>query len=191
MSEANILPHAAEAKIKTKTKKRNIMQFDIKTSILQEIDQEAATTRSLLEIIPEDKLDWRPHPKAKSLGELAFHIATSQRGVAELGHDDIAQVNPLPEVSPSNRAEIITAFEESTAKAKEIVAATSEERVFSDWTLMNNGVAVLTIPRIALWRSILLNHTYHHRGQLSTYLRTLNVALPSIYGPTADENPFA
>lgn len=166
------------------------MHFDIKNSILQEIDQEAATTRSLLEILPEDKFDWRPHPKAKSLGELAFHIATSQRGVAELGENDTAQASAIPDITPQNRAEIIAAFEESTAKAKDIVAATADERVFAPWTMMMGDKEILTLPRIALWRSILLNHTYHHRGQLSTYLRTLDVALPSIYGPTADTNPF-
>ena len=163
----------------------------IADSILMEIDQEAEITKRLLDIIPEDKLSWRPHPKAKSLGELAMHIATLQRGVAELGQPDAAEVpNFPPDPEAASRAQILETFAESLKKAKNIVAATDDARVMEEWKLTKDGNTILAMPRIAFWRSILLNHNYHHRGQLSTYLRTLDVPLPSIYGPSADANPF-
>ncbi|HEV7645054.1 MAG TPA: DinB family protein [Pyrinomonadaceae bacterium] len=166
-------------------------QTRIADSILMEMDQEAEITKRLLDIIPEDKLSWRPHPKAKSLGELAMHIATLQRGVAELGQPDTAEVPEFaPDPEAANRAEILATFAESLKRAKDIVAATDDARVMAEWKLTKDGNTILAMPRIALWRSILLNHNYHHRGQLSTYLRTLDVPLPSIYGPSADVNPF-
>lgn len=160
-------------------------------SILMEMDQEAEVTRKLFAIIPEDRLDWRPHPRARSLGELAMHIATLPGSVAELGDQDHAQVNFPPEVEAASRAEIIKAFAESFRHGREIVAATDESRLANEWTLSNGEQQVLAMPRILFWRSVLLNHNYHHRGQLATYLRILDVPLPSIYGPSADENPFA
>lgn len=162
----------------------------IADAIVQELEQEAATTRKLLEIVPEDKLSWKPHPKAMSLGQLAMHIALIQGGVAELGQPDVKELGGFPEPEAASRAEILQAFEESQKKAKEIVGATDDARAMANWTLLKDGKEVLTMPRAAFWRSILLNHNYHHRGQLSTYLRELDVKLPSIYGPSADTNPF-
>ncbi|HMJ08651.1 MAG TPA: DinB family protein [Pyrinomonadaceae bacterium] len=158
--------------------------------ILAEIDQEAVTTKKLFDIIPEDKLDWRPHPKARSLGELAMHVAGLQGGVAELGDADEAPPPNFVDPVPADRAEILAVFAESISKAKKIIGATSDERALADWKLVRDGETLLSIPRIAFWRSILLNHNYHHRGQLSTYLRELDVPLPAIYGPSADERPF-
>ena len=160
--------------------------------ILAELDQEAEITKRLFDIIPEDKLDWRPHPKAKSLGELAMHIAWLQGGVAELTREDTVEIPDFPpDPTPANRAEILAAFAESLKKAKHIVGSTDDAGVMAEYTITKNGQTLMVAPRIAFWRSILLNHNYHHRGQLSTYLRTLDVPLPSIYGPSADTNPFA
>jgi len=160
--------------------------------ILMELEQEAQTTRKLLNIIPEDKLGWRPHPKAKSLGELAVHIARLQGGVAELARTDQSEMPDfLRDPAAESRAQILELFEESLKKAKEIVAATDDDQALADWSLTRGDRAIMTMPRIAVWRSILLNHNYHHRGQLATYLRQLDVPLPSIYGPSADDNPFA
>ncbi len=164
----------------------------IADSILMEMDQEADITRRLFNVIPEDKLDWRPHPKARTLGELAMHIAQIPGGVAELADKDVAQApNFLDDPSWTRRTELLSAFAESLNKGKEIVAATNDARAMSDWTLVDGDKTLLTMPRAAFWRSILLNHNYHHRGQLSTYLRELDVQLPAIYGPSADTNPFA
>jgi uncharacterized damage-inducible protein DinB len=160
-------------------------------TILTEIEKEAVTTRKLLELIPEDKLTWRPHPKAMSLGQLALHIAGLQGGVAQLGAQDSVEApdfSPQPEAA--SLSEILNAFEAAQTTAKEIVGSTDDAGVMAEWKLTRNGATIVAMPRMAFWRSILLNHNYHHRGQLSTYLRTLDVVLPSIYGPSADENPF-
>jgi uncharacterized damage-inducible protein DinB len=165
-------------------------QTRLADAILAEIDQEAEITKRLFDIIPEDKLQWRPHPKAKSLGELAMHLATLQGSVAQFVEPDSAEVNPLPDKEASSRPEILQAFAESLQKAKEIVGSTDDARAVSEWKLTKNGQILMTASRINFWRSILLNHNYHHRGQLSVYLRQLDVPLPSIYGPSADTNPF-
>lgn len=159
-------------------------------SILNEIDREAEITKRLFEVIPEDKLSFRPHPKAKSLGELAWHIATTQGGVARLTETDTADASIPPDREAESLEEILEAFEESLKTAREIIGSTDDERARSDWTATRNGQIIMTIPRADFWRSILLNHYYHHRGQLSVYLRELDVKLPSIYGPSADTNPF-
>lgn len=167
-------------------------QMRIADSILAEMEQEAVTTKKLFDIIPEDKLSWRPHPKARSLGELAMHIAQLPEGVAQLGEADSAETpNFPPDPEPTTRAEIQQAFTESFKKAKSIVDSTDDARAMAEWKLTKDGKTLMAMPRIAFWRAILLNHNYHHRGQLSSYLRELDVDLPSIYGPSADENPFA
>lgn len=121
-----------------------------------------------------------------------MHIARLQGGVAELARTDQSELPDfLRDPDAESRAQILGLFEESLKKAKEIVAATDDQQALADWTLTRGDRTIMTLPRIALWRSILLNHNYHHRGQLSTYLRQLDVPLPSIYGPSADENPFA
>jgi uncharacterized damage-inducible protein DinB len=158
--------------------------------ILMEIDQEAEITKRLFDIIPEDKLSWRPHPKAKSLGELAMHIAGLQGAVAELAQPESVELpNFPPDPEATSRAQIMEVFSESLKKAKQIVNAT-DGQAMAVFTITKNGRTITAMPRIAFWRSILLNHNYHHRGQLSTYLRQLDVPLPSIYGPSADTNPF-
>jgi len=160
--------------------------------ILAEMDQEAEITNRLFNVIPEDKLSWRPHPKAKTLGELAMHIATIPGTVAELGDLDVKEAgNFPPDVEPSSRVQIIEAFAESLKRGKEIVAATNDTRAVAEWKLVKDGRTLFAAPRMGFWRTVLLNHNYHHRGQLSAYLRELDVPLPSIYGPSADENPFA
>jgi uncharacterized damage-inducible protein DinB len=159
--------------------------------ILTEMDQEAEITKRLLDIIPEDKLSWRPHPKAKSLGELAMHVATVQGSVAEIGQQDKEAGDFPPDIQPRNRSEILDAFAQSLTKAKEIVFSTDDAAATAEWQLTKNGSTILAMPRLSFWRSILLNHYYHHRGQLSAYLRQLDVPLPSIYGPSADTDPFA
>ena len=167
-------------------------QTRIADSIVMEMDQEAETTRRLFDVIPENKLGWRPHPKARSLGELAMHIATLPGGVAELGQPDVLEMPEFPpEPEATSRAEILEAFAESLKKAKDIVASTDDTQAMSEWKLTKGDQTLMAVPRLGFWRAILLNHNYHHRGQLSTYLRELDVPLPSIYGPSADTNPFA
>jgi uncharacterized damage-inducible protein DinB len=167
-------------------------QMRLVDAILMELDQEADITKRLFEVIPEDKLSWRPHPKARSLGELAMHIATLQGGVAELSQPDTVEIPDFAsDPEATSRAEILAVFAESLKKAKDVVASTDDARALTEFTITKNGKTLMAVPRIGFWRSILLNHKYHHRGQLAAYLRELDVELPSIYGPSADTNPFA
>ncbi len=160
-------------------------------AILQEIDQESATTRRVLERVPGDRLTWKPHPKSMSLGELALHIAGGPGFVAEWAlQDSIEFPNDSTLAQPKSTAEILAAHEQSVAKAKNVISRLGDDGLHQHWQATKNGVTVFGMPKAALVRTIVLNHTYHHRGQLSVYLRLLDVKVPSIYGPSADENPM-
>lgn len=159
-------------------------------SILMELDQEAKTTQRVLERVPENKLTWKPHAKSSSLGKLAMHIATGQGYLADAASKDHFEFTGAEHPEPTSRKEILEAFAQSTAHAKQTLAKLDDARLMSTWTGSAGGKTILSIPRIAFIRSVLMNHIYHHRGQLSVYLRLLDVPVPSIYGPSADENPF-
>jgi uncharacterized damage-inducible protein DinB len=160
--------------------------------MLQELEQEAQTTRRVLERIPEDQMNWRPHPKARTLGELALHVATVPGSVAEfIASPSPAQVPDFIDPSPPSAAELIPALDESIAKAKQILGDMDDATIMATWRMMDGEREVFALPRVSLLRSIMLNHWYHHRGQLTVYLRQLDIPIPSIYGPSADENPFA
>ena len=161
-------------------------------ALLQELEHEATITRRVLERVPGDRLEWRPHPKARTLGELALHVASVPGGVAMLvSAPSPAQAPQFVDPSPKSVDELIPMLEWSVAKAREVLGGFDDAAITSPLTLMNGGREVFTIPRIALARSVMLNHWYHHRGQLTVYLRELDVPVPSVYGPSADENPFA
>ncbi len=158
--------------------------------ILTEIDQEAQTTKRVLDRIPEDKLAWKPHPKAFSLGQLALHIASVPGSVAALAVPDSMEAPNFRQPEAKTRQEVLDTFSKSLESAKDTLSKMDDARLMSTWSLTKNGRVLMSIPRIGFIRSILMNHNYHHRGQLSVYLRILNVPVPSIYGPSADENPF-
>ena len=160
--------------------------------ILMEIDQEAPTTRRVLDAVPEDKLTWKPHAKSMSLGRLAQHVAEIQGRLAEAMVPDSFDVAAGPRrPEPTTHAEIMDTFDSGLKRVKEIIGATDDARCLADWTLQAKGDTMFTLPRIAAYRVLLMNHLYHHRGQLSVYLRLLDVPVPHIYGPSADDNPFA
>jgi len=159
--------------------------------LLAELEQEAATTRRVLERIPQEHLSWRPHPKSMSLGQLALHVATVPGLVAEIAAVDIAAPNSFNQPEAATAAELVPALTESVAKAKRALGAYDDAKMAATWRLEKGGREVLAMPRVAFVRAIMLNHWYHHRGQLLVYLRLLNLSVPSVYGPTADENPFA
>jgi uncharacterized damage-inducible protein DinB len=159
--------------------------------LLAELEQEAATTRRVLERIPQEHLSWRPHPKSMSLGQLALHVATVPGLVAEIAAVDIAAPNSFNQPEAATAAELVPALTESVAKAKRALGAYDDAKMAATWRLQKGGREVLAMPRVAFVRAIMLNHWYHHRGQLLVYLRLLNLPVPSVYGPTADENPFA
>jgi uncharacterized damage-inducible protein DinB len=158
--------------------------------ILMELDQEGQTTKRVLERVPEDKLSWKPHPKSFSLGQLALHIASAPGNLAMAVSMDSFELPNFTQAAPANRKEILDAFSTSLETAKGTLTKMDDAKLTAMWTLTKNGKALMSVPRAAFIRSILLNHMYHHRGQLSVYLRLLDVPVPSIYGPSADENPF-
>ena len=160
-------------------------------SILMELEQEAKTTQRVLERIPEDKLAWKPHAKSYSLGQLAMHIAVGQGRLAEILSKDTHEIGNITQPQPASRKEILEAFSQGTADALQTLKKLNDSQLMAIWTLTKGGKVLLSAPRIGVIRSILMNHFYHHRGQLSVYLRLLDVPVPSIYGPSADENPFA
>jgi uncharacterized damage-inducible protein DinB len=163
----------------------------IANSMAQELEQEAATTRRVLERVPADQLGWRPHPKSRTLGQLAMHVALVPGALAELSHvDTFPFENSREDIDPKSTQEILDAHDAGLARAKEHLGRMSDEKIMGLWTGTLGGKPILSMPRAAFLRTIMLNHTYHHRGQLSVYLRELNVPVPAMYGPSADENPF-
>jgi len=160
--------------------------------LLAELEQEAATTSRVLERIPQAHLSWRPHPKSMSLGQLALHVATVPGNVAELAAKDTIPNPPnFTQPEAATAAELVPSLAASVSKAKQVLGGFDDARMGATWRLQRDGKDILAMPRVALVRSIMLNHWYHHRGQLLVYLRLLNQSVPSVYGPTADENPFA
>jgi uncharacterized damage-inducible protein DinB len=165
--------------------------MSIAESLLMEFDQEAQTTKRVLERVPDDKLTWKPHPRAFSLGQLALHIAAGPGQIVAAASQDTAEAPNFAQPEAKSRQEVLETFSKSMASARTALKNMDDARLMSTWRLVKNGNPVMEVPRIAFLRSILMNHTYHHRGQLSVYLRILDVPVPSIYGPSADENPFA
>ncbi len=158
---------------------------------LAELEQELDATRALLDRIPEDRLAWKPHARSMSVGQLGLHIAACPN-VAQMAQADEL---PLPEFTeerqPDSKAEILAKLDESMGNAREILSAMDDERIGSPWRVLKGTEEVMNIPKAGVIRGILLNHLYHHRGQLTVYLRLLDVAVPSTYGQSADERPFA
>ncbi|MBV9775292.1 MAG: DinB family protein [Gemmatimonadetes bacterium] len=163
----------------------------IAQTLLPEFDHEMATTRSLLERVPEEKADWKPHPKSTALGALAAHIANlPSMGVPVLSLTEI-DMNPPggPGFSPpgfTSTAALLATFDENVRKTREAISGATDDALKVTWSLKNGGQTIFSVPRAAALRTFMMNHVIHHRGQLSVYLRLNDVPLPSIYGPTAD-----
>jgi uncharacterized damage-inducible protein DinB len=163
-------------------------------ALIREFEQESNTTRRVLERVPDDRLGWKPHAKSMSVGELALHVATSPAFIAEWAVKDAVEMSGAgdPTPQPKSTAEVLAAHDEGVKKTTAALEQIGDEGMHKDWKLTTkDGTTVMGMPKIALVRAIVLNHTYHHRGQLSVYLRMLDVPVPSIYGPSADESPFA
>ena len=161
-------------------------------AFVQEIDQEGATTRRVLERVPADRLAWKPHPKSMSLGKLALHIAGAPGQIASWAMKDVMEFAGEPqEPEVKSTAEILAVHDESLTKAKDVLRQLGDGGLQNQWQAKAGGATLFAMPKVALFRSMVLNHWIHHRGQLSVYLRLLDVPVPSIYGPSADENPFA
>ena len=158
--------------------------------MLQELEQEAQTTRRVLERVPQAHLTWKPHEKSMSLGQLALHIAIVPGGVAEAAAQPSMQRPLFPQPSPSSASELLPMLDDSLKRARKALEGLDDSAMAATWRILDGEREILAMPRVAFLRSVMLNHWYHHRGQLSVYLRQLNVPVPSIYGPSADENPF-
>jgi uncharacterized damage-inducible protein DinB len=157
-----------------------------------ELQQEAAITKRVFARIPADKLTWQPHPKSMTLGQLAIHIAMIpgiMTQLAQLSEFDVSNANFTPP-QPNGMDEVNAAFDAGVHAAASYFAEISDADTMANWQLSAGGKELFTIPRVVMLRSIMLNHLYHHRGQMSVYLRLLDVAVPIIYGRSADETPF-
>lgn len=165
----------------------------IAESILPELDHEAATTRKLLERVPEADAQWKPHPKSYSLGDLAMHVANIPAWMAVTLQGTEFDVSPPGAEggykSPKfeSKARLLEVFDENLKSARATLAATSDADMMIHWSLKNGGKTMFSMPRAAVVRSFVMNHLIHHRGQLSVYLRLRDIPLPPMYGPTADE----
>ncbi|GAB1341950.1 DinB family protein [Gemmatimonas sp.] len=160
-------------------------------TLLEELEAEAATTRRVFDRIPDAHLAWAPHPKSRTLGQLAMHLAQNPGGVMALAAQNPATFpEGAPELTPASMRDVHDALTVSLAQARELLAAMSDADLAATWRVTANGAELMAMPRQDFLRTVLLNHWYHHRGQLTVYLRLLDLPLPSVYGPSADENPF-
>jgi uncharacterized damage-inducible protein DinB len=164
---------------------------EIATALLAEFEQELRTTRRFLERVPPDRLTWRPHEKSMTAGELALHIAQTPEGVLRLSEPDEAAPPDFGagRPQPATLGEALSALDESADFVRATLPSVDDARMRDTFRIVQNGKTLLSLPRAAFLRSIMLNHWYHHRGQLGVYLRLLGVAVPSSYGPSGDEAP--
>jgi uncharacterized damage-inducible protein DinB len=159
--------------------------------MLQELDQETATTRRVLERVAGDKLEWRPHSRSLTLGQLAMHVATLPGAIAEIAlRNDFDVGAPIPRPGAASVDELLGALERSVATARSILAGMNDAQLATPWPMMLGDREVGAMPRGVLLRTVLFNHWYHHRGQLTVYLRETGSLVPAIYGASADESPF-
>jgi uncharacterized damage-inducible protein DinB len=160
-------------------------------ALLPEFDREMTTTRKVLERVPNESLAWKPHAKSFSLGELASHVAALPTFATEtLNRSEFEIGNLRPPLALPSRTDVLAAFDASTGAARAALAGKSDAELMAIWTLKRNGTPLYSMPKAVVLRSLVLSHVIHHRGQLSVYLRLLDVPVPSIYGPSADEPVF-
>ena len=169
----------------------------LRDSILPEFDHEMAVTRKTLERVPEDRPDWKPHEKSMSMARLAGHVAELPGFVSMALQNDSFNVRPAggaPSRQPllmSSRQQVLEAFDGNVANLRNSLSNASDETLMKSWSLLAGDKTIFSAPRLGVIRAFCLNHIIHHRAQLGVYLRMNNVAVPSVYGPSADENPFA
>jgi len=158
-------------------------------SFIAELKHEAASTKRILERVPEGKFDWRPHPKSMSLGRLAAHVAELPgflNSILTVDEFDFARgdYKPSPASTPQ---ELMNVFEQKLDEVVQTLQNTTDERMQASFTLRSGDHVLATLPRVVAIRSMALNHIIHHRGQIAVYLRLLDIPVPGMYGPSADE----
>jgi len=167
--------------------------MSLSQALLPEFDQEMANTRKTLERVPDDKFSWKPHPKSGSMGWLAGHLASLPEWAVVTITKDSFDMNPegkgfQPPPQPNNRKEVLERFDKHVAEARAALAKASDADLGKSWAFLNNGATMFSMPRSTCLRTWVLNHNVHHRAQLGVYLRLNNIAVPAIYGPSADES---
>ena len=156
--------------------------------LLQELVQEATATRKILSRVPAEKFDWRPHERSMSMGQLANHLAGLPYGIVYATLQPSFDPGALPPpVAPESTDAMLATFDKGMDYARQQLGGMPEADLGIPWNIMRGERLLLSMPRGAAYRTILLNHMYHHRGQLTVYLRINDIPLPSVYGPTADE----
>ena len=166
------------------------ISMDPATLLFSDLDTEMATTRRMLERVPDGKDDWRPHKKSRTLDELATHVAQLPGfGIMMLTRDEYDGGTQPPEPKPSCCSERVETFDEVSGEFRRLVKEMTWDQAMSPWTLKFRGQQVFSAPRAQLLRSAMMTHLAHHRAQLGTYLRLLDIPVPGSYGPTADEAP--
>ena len=166
--------------------------MSIAQSLLPEFDYEMANTRRTLERVPEDKLSWKPDPRSMSMGRLAGHVAEMPSWGAMTLQTDSLDINPggkgnFEALTATSRAQVLAEFDKNIAATRAAIEKTSDADFMKSWSLLNNGAVMLTMPRIGVIRSFVMNHVIHHRAQLTVYFRLNGVPVPALYGPSADE----
>ena len=163
-------------------------------SLLPEFDHEMANARKTLERVPEDKMRWKPHEKSMTMAALATHLAEIPRwGTVTMEQDSFDLAPPGgPPYAPhilQSRQPMLELFDRNVASTRKAIADAMDDRFKGQWTLQKGGITIFSLPRIAVLRTMVMNHLIHHRAQLGVYLRMNGVAVPALYGPSADEQP--
>ncbi len=159
----------------------------IADSLLPEFDHEMANTRKVLAAVPEAKADWKPHQKSMTMGRLASHLAEVARWAGDVLKADAYDVREYKNVEMTTLPQLLHDFDQWVAQVRAQLSQTSDENFLKTWTLKNGDHVIFALPRVAAIRSMIMNHIIHHRGQLTVYLRLNDVAVPGIYGPSADD----
>ncbi len=161
----------------------------ISEMMLPEFDQEMANTRKLLERVPEDKLGWKPHEKSMPLGRLAAHVAELPSWAVNTIQQDSLSLDPatFKPAETTSRKELLETFDKHVTEARKAIAGASDEHLQKIWSLQFGGKTVLSMPRAAVLRGVVMNHLVHHRAQLGVYYRLNGVPVPGMYGPSADD----
>jgi uncharacterized damage-inducible protein DinB len=164
--------------------------MSIAETLLPEFDREMGVTRRLLERLPDGQFAWKPHERSMTLGRLAEHLAElpmwAKVAITDKGID-MGAGRPAGYVSPATRAAVVDMFDQNVAAARAALAGRSDAELMAPWTLKAEGKEIFTMPKATVLRTFVMNHLVHHRGQMSVYLRMHNVPVPSMYGPSADE----
>lgn len=165
------------------------MSLGLLDQCLSEFDRETAVTRRVLARVPDDRLSWGPHPRSMTLGRLATHVASLPGWLPQILNEPMFDLAMLPEtpVVDGTCAAILARFDAGVADARHALRESTDARLADTWTLRKDGEVIITLPRIVALRTEGLYHLTHHRGQLTVYLRLLDIPIPPIYGPTADE----